>query len=183
MNVQQIVELLERRGDSQYGGESVSQLEHALQCAKLAEDENASTELISAALLHDLGHMLHDLPEDAPDHGVDDRHEITAARHLAALFPPAVTEPIRMHVDAKRYLCSVDRDYLNALSSPSIQSLELQGGPFDAEEATSFEANPYAEDAVRLRRWDDLAKVAGLETPPLKHYEPHLRAAAESADL
>ncbi|MCA9177410.1 MAG: HD domain-containing protein [Planctomycetales bacterium] len=172
------VQLLEARGDSEYGGEAVTQREHALQCALLAEQEHASPELIVAALLHDLGHMLHELADDAPDQGIDDRHEHSAAAALQALFPPEVTEPIRLHVAAKRYLCAVDPDYLAQLSQPSIVSLELQGGPMTSDEANAFAASPHADDAVRLRRWDDTAKAPGLPTPPLSHFAAYVKQSA-----
>lgn len=176
--VNDVLTLLEARGDSQYGGECVTQIEHALQAATLAQDEGASSELIVAALLHDIGHLLHDLPDDAPDEGVDDRHETSGYRWLQALFPESVTEPVRLHVAAKRYLCAVDAGYVETLSDPSRVSLSLQGGPMTADEIEQFEAHSHAEAAVRLRRWDDTAKVAGLQTPPLAHFAHHLQRAA-----
>jgi [1-hydroxy-2-(trimethylamino)ethyl]phosphonate dioxygenase len=168
--VDDIFHLFETRGDSLYGGEQVTQLEHALQSAALAEAEQATPALVVAALLHDIGHLLHDLPDDAPDTGVDDRHETSGQNYLSALFPESVTEPVRLHVPAKRYLCTVDADYSKGLSQPSVVSLRLQGGPMIAEEVDRFRANPFAEDALRLRRWDDAAKVPDLPTPPLSHY-------------
>jgi phosphonate degradation associated HDIG domain protein len=168
--VDDILRLFQDHGDSQYGGEQVTQLEHALQSAALAEAEQASPALVAAALLHDIGHLLHDLPDDAPDRGVDDRHETSGQNYLRALFPAEVTEPVRLHVPAKRYLCTVDAEYMQGLSQPSIVSLRLQGGTMTPEEVDSFRANPFAEDAVRLRRWDDAAKVRDLPTPPLSHY-------------
>lgn len=179
--VEDILQLLETRGDSQYGRERVTQAEHALQAATLAEHEGVSPELIVAALLHDVGHLLHELPPDAPDSGVDDRHEAAGDDYLRELFPDSVTEPIRLHVPAKRYLCTRDPDYRSQLSEPSIVSLELQGGPMSAEEVAAFERNPHAESAVRLRRWDDAAKIAGHPTPPLSHFAAYLRQVAEGA--
>lgn len=158
------------RGDEAYYGESVSQTEHALQAAHAAEEEKASAALIVAALLHDIGHLLHGGPEDLADHGVDDRHEVVGRAWLARHFGPEVTEPVRLHVPAKRYLCRVDPAYQAKLSPASVVSLQLQGGAMSAEEAREFEANPFAADAVRLRRWDDLAKIVGLEVPGLEHY-------------
>lgn len=169
-----ILEILAAKGNTQYGREAVSQLEHALQCATLAETSDRSPELIAACLLHDLGHLLHDLGEDVAARGLDDRHEYRAMPLLQTLFKPAVTEPIRLHVDAKRYLCVVDSAYWNALSPASKRSLELQGGIFSSEAAASFIAQPYAEDAVQLRIWDDRAKVAQLSTPDLEHFTPIL---------
>jgi len=162
--------LFERNGGSLYGGEDVTQLEHALQAAMLAEAEGAEPSLIVAALVHDIGHLLHDLPDDAPDDGVDDVHELLACNWLRGHFGPEVTEPVRMHVDAKRYLCALDPEYRASLSAASQQSLELQGGTFTPAEAREFEHRPFFEEGLRLRRWDDLAKVVGLETPSLNHF-------------
>ena len=167
-----ILKILSTKGEAQYGTEAVSQLEHALQCATLAETSNAAPELITASLLHDFGHLVHNLGEDAAARGIDDRHEYRALGYLKTIFSDAVTEPIRMHVDAKRYLCAVNTDYWNSLSDASKTSLELQGGIFSEAEATEFINQPYANDAVKLRIWDDLAKVAGLVTPKLNYFLP-----------
>jgi phosphonate degradation associated HDIG domain protein len=166
----EVVELFAAHGHSQYGGEAVSQQEHALQAALFAEREQAGGALIVAALLHDVGHLLHDLPDDAPEQGTDDRHEVLAARWLANRFGADVVEPARLHVAAKRYLCAVDRSYQDALSAPSVLSLKLQGGPMTPEEVREFESQPHFEAAVRLRRWDDAAKVVGLVTPDVRHF-------------
>jgi phosphonate degradation associated HDIG domain protein len=160
-----------RRGVDAYFGEPVSQLEHALQTAFQAEQEGASDTLIAAALLHDVGHLLHNAPEDIADRGVDGRHERVGATWLARYFPAAVTEPIRLHVEAKRYLCAIDDAYQRGLSAASIRSLALQGGPMSDEEVREFVASPYAREGARLRRWDDLAKVAGLKAPELAQYQ------------
>ena len=176
----EVLALFCQRGGSQYGGEAVTQREHALQAATFAEREGASPELIAAALIHDVGHLLHDLPADAPDRGVDDRHEKLAAAWLAQRFGPPVVAPVAMHVAAKRYLCAVDPAYLGQLSQPSVQSLALQGGPMTRDEIIQFETRPYFQDAVRLRRWDDAAKVVGMATPELDHFAPFLDVAAEA---
>ena len=168
--VEAIRSLFAERGDSDYGGEAVSQREHALQAAALARREGAGAALITAALLHDVGHLLHNLPEDAPDRGVDDTHEALAARWLSRWFGPEVIEPVRLHVDAKRYLCAVEPGYLQRLSEPSVVSLRLQGGPMSAEEVRRFEQEPGFRAAVAVRRWDDVAKVPGLDVPGLDHY-------------
>jgi phosphonate degradation associated HDIG domain protein len=170
--VDEIVKLFAEHGDSNYGGEAVSQRAHALQAAYFARRAGADPALIVAALLHDLGHLLHSLPADAPDHGVDDRHEALAARWLAGRFGPEVIEPVRLHVAAKRYLCAVEPGYYEALSTPSRISLQLQGGPMSPEEAERFRTLPHAESAVTLRRCDDAAKVAGLVVPELAEYLP-----------
>lgn len=168
--VESIIELLSGGGSRSYGGEPVSQLEHALQCAHLAEQERALDELVAAALLHDLGHLLHELGDDAMQRGVDDRHQFRALHLLRRGFGKGVLEPIRLHVDAKRYLCRADKLYFDALTPASKASLELQGGPFDVEEAKRFILQPYGRDAARLRTWDDRAKVPGAPTPDLAHF-------------
>jgi len=173
-----ILELFARSGDSQYGHEAVSQREHALQAAWFAERAGAPPALIAAALLHDVGHLLHDLAEDAPEQGIDDRHEELAAQWLAERFGPEVVEPVRLHVAAKRYLCTTDPEYDRLLSPPSRLSLRLQGGPMTPEETAAFESGPHGRAAIDLRRWDDAAKVPGLPTPGLEHFAPALTAAA-----
>ena len=122
--VDDLSELFAQRGNSLYGGEAVTQREHALQAARLAEKSGADAELITAALLHDIGHLLHEFPDDAADDGVDDRHEELGERWLSRHFGPAVTEPVRLHVAAKRYLCAVEADYFSELSPTSVQSLQ-----------------------------------------------------------
>ncbi|MBS0202763.1 MAG: HD domain-containing protein [Planctomycetes bacterium] len=170
----EVLQLFHRHGQSQYGGESVSQLEHALQAACFAERAHARPSLIAAALLHDVGHLLHDLPEDAPDRGVDDHHESLAANWLRHRFGPNVVEPVRLHVAAKRYLCSIEPEYLRVLSPPSVLSLQLQGGPMTNDEVTEFRSNPFCDCAVALRRWDDAAKIPRMQTPTLEHFVTYL---------
>ena len=161
-----------------YGREAVSQLEHALQCAALAEAADESHEMITACLLHDLGHLVHNLGEQAADKGIDDRHEYRAIPYLRHLFSENVTEPIRLHVDAKRYLCFANKDYWASLSAASKRSLELQGGIFSAEEAEAFITQPHARDVVQLRIWDDQAKVPEKVTPDLAHFTQIMKACA-----
>jgi phosphonate degradation associated HDIG domain protein len=180
MNVaDQIFELFEARGSNAYFGEKLSQLEHALQTAWLAERARSSQALIVAALLHDIGHLIHSLPEDIADQGIDGLHEALGADWLAKYFGPEVTEPVRLHVEAKRYLCFAEASYRALLSTSSLQSLALQGGPCTASEARALETNPFLCDAISIRRWDDAAKTAGLMVPSLDHY----RAVIESALL
>ena len=162
--------LFERHGDIAYDGEGVSQLEHALQAASLAEREGAGELLVTAALLHDLGHLLNLQGETPSAHGIDDQHQYFAIPFLRPLFPDAVVEPIRLHVDAKRALCALQPGYRDALSEDSKRSLALQGGVFSPAEAEAFAARPFARDAMRVRRWDDAAKATGAATPPLDHY-------------
>ena len=173
----EIARLFEARGDSAYFGEPVSQAEHALQSAHLADQDGAGDELVVAALLHDIGHLIHGLDEDIADLGFDGRHEDAGASWLAKSFGPAVVEPIRLHVAAKRYLCAVEPSYLEALSPASRQSLQLQGGPYDEQGIRDFEANPQFEAALRLRRWDDVAKIPGFDVPGLAYYRDRIEAA------
>ncbi|MBC7416365.1 MAG: HD domain-containing protein [Herminiimonas sp.] len=163
-SLDEIGEALTRRGSALYGGEAVTQLAHALQCATLAEDAGCSQALITAALLHDLGHMA--------GQGDDEQsaHSELGARLLARVFGRNVTEPVRLHVNAKRYLCAVDSTYWGTLSEASKQSLVWQGGPYAADQAKRFISQPHADDAVRLRQWDDAAKVSGLATRSLAHF-------------
>lgn len=161
-------------------GEPISQREHALQAAHLAVREQAPDALIVAALLHDIGHLL-TLDESAAERGIDRVHEEQASAWLAAYFGPEVTEPIRLHVAAKRYLCAVEPNYMGTLSPASIRSLELQGGPLSRAEVLSFQEHSFHEDAVRLRRWDDEAKVPGWVVPELAQYVALLSALSNSA--
>lgn len=162
--------LFREHGHLAYSGEPVTQLEHALQSAALAEAQAAPAQLVTAALLHDLGHLLN-LQGDTPSaRGIDNRHQYFAVPFLRPLFGAAVVEAIRLHVDAKRALCSLEPEYYAALSEDSKRSLTLQGGIFSRAETQSFLAKPYAAEAVRVRRWDDAAKVPGAATRPLRHY-------------
>lgn len=161
---------MEDRGQSFYD-EVVTQLEHALQCAALAQQNDAGPTLITGALLHDIGHIIldeHSAREAFLD--TDLSHEEVGAQYLQPFFPDAVTTPIRLHVPAKRYLCTTDPSYHDGLSEASKRSLRLQGGPMSNGEREAFEQIPHFEDALVLRRWDDLAKVRGLDTPELETY-------------
>jgi phosphonate degradation associated HDIG domain protein len=175
--VDEICALFEKRGEEAYFGEPVSQTEHALQAAYQAENEGAPPALVVAALLHDIGHLVHGLSEDVADRGVDARHEAVGEAWLSRHFGPEVAEPVRLHVAAKRYLCAVDAAYGAQLSPASVRSLDLQGGPFSPAEIQAFEQHRYFREAVRLRRWDDAAKIPRLEVPGLEHYRSRLEAA------
>ena len=129
-----------------------------------------------ASLLHDLGHLTHELGEDAAERGLNDHHEHRAMSALKQLFGPAVTEPIRLHVDAKRYLCAVRSEYWASLSKASQTSLELQGGIYSLEEADAFIQQPYAKESSQLRIWDDFAKDPARKTPELEHFIPLLES-------
>ena len=175
-----VIQLFQKRGGSQYGREAVSQQEHALQAAFFAETAGDSSSLIAAALLHDVGHLLHQLDDDAPERGIDDRHETLAAQWLERRFGPEVVEPVRLHVDAKRFLCATEKDYIAQLSPASIVSLRLQGGVMSDDEVRLFRSHPFCEAAVALRRWDDFAKQPQLVTPPIEHFATHLDRVAKS---
>ena len=175
-----IVELFETRATEQYGGEAVSQREHALQCAHLAEQAGEEDTAVVAALLHDLGHLLGNAAESAFDDAQqrDDLHQHIAIPFLRGLLPDAVIEPIRMHVDAKRYLCAAVPTYWESLSPASKRSLELQGGIYTATQCEMFMSQPFADVAVRLRRYDDLAKNPQVVTPKLAHFQLKLESLA-----
>ena len=162
--------LFGRHGAIEYDGEGVTQLEHALQGAWLAEQEGATAELVTATLLHDLGHLLNLQGATPTARGIDDQHQYFAIPFLRPLFRDAVLDPIRFHVDAKRALCATEPGYHAALSEDSKRSLVLQGGTFTPAEVQQFLSKPHAADAMRLRRWDDRAKAPGLATPPLAHF-------------
>ena len=170
LSLSDIETLFARRGGEQYSGEPVTQLEHALQTAALAESNGADDELVTACLLHDLGHLVHDLGGSPTLRGLDDVHQYAALPFLRGLFPDRVLGGIQLHVDAKRYLCATLPGYEDALSADSKRSLKLQGGVFSADQAAAFIARAGAVDAVRLRQWDDQAKVEGGATPPLTHF-------------
>jgi phosphonate degradation associated HDIG domain protein len=174
LNIADIQLLFCRHGASQYSGEPVTQLQHALQTAHLAEQSGATDELVTACLLHDLGHLLNDQGrgfDDTPSlRGIDDTHQYFAIPFLRGLFPGSVLDAIKLHVDAKRYLCQANPDYHAKLSDDSKRSLALQGGVFSAEQADYFMRQHGARDAVMLRQWDDLAKQADLQTPSLAHF-------------
>lgn len=168
--VDEIRQIYEQRATKRYGLSAVSQQQHALQSAALAESQGESPALIVAALVHDIGHMVHALGEDPAARGVDDRHEELGAHWLAARFGPDVVEPVRLHVPAKRYLCAVDPAYFSNLAPDSVRSLALQGGPMSADEVRAFENSPHAEAAVRLRRIDEAAKDPAAATPTVDHF-------------
>jgi phosphonate degradation associated HDIG domain protein len=170
--------LFRESGSDAYFGEAVTQLQHALQSAALAEAEGATDSLVVAALLHDIGHLLHGFEQDIADKGVDGNHEAVGAQFLEQAFPASVSEPARGHVDAKRYLCAVDPDYRATLSPASVKSLELQGGVMNPAQCLEFESRPYFTQTVRLRRWDDRAKAPDAVVPGIEAYRDRIRACA-----
>jgi phosphonate degradation associated HDIG domain protein len=160
MKPEAILQLFYTRGHVAYEGEGVSQLQHAWQCARLAEQAQASEALRLAAWLHDLGHLASSLQGTPTLHQLDDQHEKVAAQLLACSFGDAVSVPVGLHVQAKRYLVATNPAYHARLSADSVRSLALQGGPMSESETVDFCASAWAEDALRLRSWDEAAKRA-----------------------
>lgn len=176
----EILEIFHRRGADAYFGERVSTTEHCLQAAYFAQTEAAAPELIVAALLHDIGHLVEDVPDDIADWTVDARHEEIGGHWLARRFPRQVSEPVRLHVPAKRYLCATDAAYFAKLSPASVLTLKLQGGPMSPPEVARFETERFHREAVRVRQWDDRGKIAGLTTPALADYRALIEGLALS---
>ena len=180
--IETIAQAFVQRGSDAYG-ENVSQLDHALQCAELAQAEGAGDHLIAAALLHDYGHLFEGRGDVAEREGRDARHEVHGARALRRWFGPEVVGPVVLHVAAKRYLCGAEPGYEAQLSPASALSLNLQGGRFSPAQCRRFEQRRFAAEAIRLRRWDDEGKTPGLATPALETYWPLLeRIAAQGHD-
>lgn len=178
--VAELTDLFTRLGGLHYG-EDVSQLEHAVQTAHHAKLDGAPPSMIAAALLHDVGHLLQKVGENAADLGVDTRHEQISAGYLNRAFGPEVTEPIRLHVAAKRYRVAVDRGYLERLSKASLQSLALQGGPMSAAEIEAFLADPWAQAALQLRGYDEEGKAPDAEVAYFETYQDLLRDLIDQA--
>jgi [1-hydroxy-2-(trimethylamino)ethyl]phosphonate dioxygenase len=179
MNVaEEILVIYGRRGSETYFGENVSTAEHCLQAAYFAQIAGAPPGLVVAALLHDIGHLVEEVPQDIADWTVDAHHEEIGGRWLAQRFRPEVSEPVRLHVPAKRYLLATDAKYFAKLSPASVITLKLQGGPMAAHEVAQFETEAYYKDAVRVRQWDDQGKVAGLKTPSLGDYRALIESLA-----
>jgi [1-hydroxy-2-(trimethylamino)ethyl]phosphonate dioxygenase len=171
MNVtEEVLAVFSQRGAEAYYGEGVSMTEHCLQAAYFAQAAAAPPALVLAALLHDVGHLVEEVPDDLAEWTDDAHHEEVGGRWLANRFPPAVFEPVRLHVPAKRYLCATDTRYVSKLSPASVVTLKLQGGPMSAAEVAQFETERYHREAVQLRQWDDAGKVVGLVTPDLAYY-------------
>jgi phosphonate degradation associated HDIG domain protein len=173
-----IAELFAGEGAADYLGEPVTQAQHMLQAGALAERAGAEDALIAAALLHDVGHFTGAVSGQELMSGTDNRHSYAGAAWLCRWFGPDVTEPVRLHVDAKRYLVTCVPGYLAKLSAASACTLSVQGGPMEDDEVAAFEANLHAAAACRVRRWDDAAKDPDAETPPFDHFRPVLRRLA-----
>ena len=173
--IETILKTFKEGGNQKYGVEAVTQLEHALQSASLAEAENVPSHLIAAALLHDIGHILDgkELPKDDLAN-LNDLHEEIGYHWLLKYFGPEVASPVKLHVEAKRYLCTIDEHYTQKLSPTSLKSFHDQGGKMSKEEQSNFEQNLFFEAAVQLRTWDDTAKEANKSTPPIEHFVPYL---------
>src|ERR1700761_4153176 len=172
MITDELLSIYDGQGAAAYFGEAVTVTEHGLQAAYFARRTAAADGLILAALLHDIGHLIGSAPADIADWKTDDQHELIGSRWLASRFGSDVSEPVRLHVPAKRYLCAIDPAYFGARSPASVLTLKLQGGPMSSAEVTAFEGEPFFRDAVRLRQWDDQAKIAGLLTPSFADYRP-----------
>ncbi|MEH6446141.1 MAG: HD domain-containing protein [Oceanospirillaceae bacterium] len=166
-----LIDIFARRGPESYLGESVSMAEHMEQSAACAKEDGADNELIIASLLHDIGHFIGDFPLDALENGNDNYHEDAGALILEQFYCAKVSEPVRLHVAAKRYLCTVDDSYYYKLSDASINSFNIQGGKMSAEEVAEFEANPHHQAAIKLRHYDDDGKIQGREIFKIDHYE------------
>lgn len=173
VSIDSILSMYRTWGNETYD-EDITQLAHALQCAALAHQEGSSEELIAAALLHDIGHLFEIERNNGPDYTTNLQHELTGSDYLSELFPPAVTAPIAMHVEAKRYLAANEAGYFDGLSRGSQRSLDVQGGPFTAAESARFMGLEGSADAVKLRRWDDFGKVIGLDVPDFDTWIPLL---------
>lgn len=169
--VDYIADVFSRRGAESYLGEEVSMAQHMLQTAQEAELAQAGPELIVAALLHDIGHYANEFPDSVLMKGTDNYHEEAGANFLADYFPPSVTEPIRQHVAAKRYLCATDPEYFSRLSEASVYTLGVQGGPMSAAEVRKFESSPFLESCVKVRMWDEAGKDPNKKHPDFSYYQ------------
>ena len=168
--VDYIADVFARRGAESYLGEDVTMAQHMLQAAQSAERSQASSDLIVAALLHDIGHYSNEIPDSALMQGTNNYHEEAGANFLAEFFPLSVTEPIRHHVAAKRYLCATDPEYLSRLSEASVYTLKVQGGPMNPDEIAAFEKLPYLDSCIQMRIWDDEGKDPDRPHPDFSHY-------------
>jgi len=165
-------DIFERRGSEEYLGEPVTMAEHMLQGAHFAEEANEPEDIIVAALLHDTGHFTSEFGMFSMEDTKDRHHEEAGAKVLEKFFPKIVTDCVRFHVAAKRYLCATNPDYFSKLSDASVHSLNLQGGPMNDEEVASFDENTNAEAIVRVRLYDDMGKLADFPTNPFAYYKP-----------
>ncbi len=177
-----LADIFERRGPESYLGEPVTMAEHMLQGAWLAEADGAGDELVAAALLHDIGHYTSEFGTYSPDDIEDKHHDEAGGEVLAPFFPPVIVECVRLHVAAKRYLCATDPGYFGKLSQASVHTLSLQGGPMNVEEVAEFRRNPFHDEAVRVRIWDEGGKVANMKTKTFRDYVPLLQRVVRDFD-
>ncbi len=192
--IELIADLFASEGANEYLGEPVTQAAHMLQAARLAEQEGAADALIAAALLHDVGHFAGAIGCESADAGdlpgaefrgsvPPQMHSQAGADWLAQWFGPEVTEPVRLHVAAKRYLCAVEPGYAKTLSAASVYTLGVQGGAMNGAELDEFAASPYARDACRLRRWDDAAKDPDVAAPTFEHFRQLLSSLVKKENV
>lgn len=173
-----LADIFERRGSEEYLGEPVTMAQHMLQGAVLAQKDGCREEIVVAALLHDIGHFTSEFGMFSMQDTADKFHQDAGAEVLQDFFPSLVVDCVRYHVAAKRYLCATDPDYLGKLSSASVHSLELQGGPMNKNEVMDFARNPNLNDIIVVRYLDDAGKSATMKTPPFSHYAPMIQRVA-----
>lgn len=167
-----LADIFARRGGEEYLGEPVTMAEHMLQGATFAEAAGMDEEIIVAALLHDIGHFTSEFGTYSPDDTEDRHHEDAGAEVLAPFFPSLVTDCVKYHVAAKRYLCATKPAYFDRLSAASVHTLELQGGPMNAAEVAAFEANPNLKRIIAVRYLDEKGKEPEMQTPGFDHFAP-----------
>lgn len=167
--------IFDRRGDEEYLGEDVTMAEHMLQGATIAEQNGQSDEIIVGALLHDIGHFTSEFGTYHPDDTEDRHHEDAGAEVLERFFPSVITDCVRFHVAAKRYLCATKPSYFDRLSAASVHTLELQGGPMRPDEVATFEKNPNLKEIIAVRYLDEAGKRAGMQTPDYWHFAPKVQ--------
>ncbi|WP_371225122.1 HD domain-containing protein [Roseovarius sp. 2305UL8-3] len=175
-----LADIFERRGGEEYLGEPVTMAEHMLQGATIAEKNGQSEEIIVAALLHDIGHFTSEFGTFSMDDTEDRYHEEAGAEVLEQFFPSIVTDCVRYHVAAKRYLCATKPAYFNRLSEASVHSLNLQGGPMRDDEVAEFEKNPNLKEIVAVRYLDDAGKIADMDTPGFAHFAPMVQRVVDT---
>ena len=164
--------IFDRRGGEEYLGEPVNMGQHMLQGATIAEQQGQPEEIIIGALLHDIGHFTSEFGTFTIEDTEDRHHEDAGAKVLERFFPKVITDCVRYHVAAKRYLCATKPEYFESLSEASIHSLHLQGGPLNHMEVVEFEKNPNLDQIIAVRYLDDAGKHAGMETPDYWYFAP-----------
>ena len=178
--VQFLQDIFERRGGEEYLGEPVTMAEHMLQGATIAEQTGMDEIIVVAALLHDVGHFTSEFGMFTMDDTEDRLHEEAGAQVLSAFFPTLVTDCVRYHVAAKRYLCATKPEYFERLSEASVHSLNLQGGPMSDDEVTEFEKNPNLKQIIQVRYLDEAGKRADMVTPDFSHFAPMVQRVVDA---